>query len=91
MTDRDLTHIDSEGRAGMVDVGGKEITGHNKVLDMVAGANGIKTGYTRASGFNLVTSVERNGRLVVGVIMGEDTARQRDQRMALLLKANMGG
>lgn len=74
-----------------VDVGGKEITGHNKVLDMVAGANGIKTGYTRASGFNLVTSVERNGRLVVGVIMGEDTARERDQRMALLLRANMGG
>jgi D-alanyl-D-alanine carboxypeptidase len=74
-----------------VNVGGKQITGHNKVLDMVAGANGIKTGYTRASGFNLVSSVERNGRLVVAVIMGEDSARERDQRMALLLKANMGG
>ncbi|MGB8819088.1 MAG: D-alanyl-D-alanine carboxypeptidase family protein [Rhizobiaceae bacterium] len=72
-------------------VGGRTVTGHNKVLDMVAGANGIKTGYTRASGFNLVSSVERNGRLVVGVIMGEDTARERDQRMALLLRANMGG
>lgn len=74
-----------------VTVAGKQITGHNKVLDMVAGANGIKTGYTRASGFNLVSSVERNGRLIVAVIMGEDSARERDQRMAQLLRANMGG
>ena len=74
-----------------VNVAGKQVTGHNKVLDMVAGANGIKTGYTRASGFNLVSSVERNGRLVIAVIMGEDSARERDQRMALLLRANMGG
>lgn len=64
---------------------GKEIRGHNRVLDMVGGADGIKTGYTRASGFNLATSVTRNGRYVVGVVMGEDTAKIRDQRMAQLL------
>ena len=68
---------------------GKQIKGHNKVLDMVAGANGIKTGYTRASGFNLVSSVERNGRLLVAVIMGEDSAKARDTRMAALLSAKM--
>ena len=64
---------------------GKEIRGHNKVLEMVGGADGIKTGYTRASGFNLATSVTRNGRYVVGVVMGEDTAKIRDQRMAQLI------
>lgn len=73
------------------DVAGRTVTGHNKALDMVPGANGIKTGYTRASGFNLVTSVERNGRLVVGVILGEDSAKARDGRMAQMLRANMGG
>ena len=73
------------------DVAGRTVTGHNKALDMIPGANGIKTGYTRASGFNLVTSVERNGRLVVAVIMGEDSAGARDGRMAQLLKAKLGG
>lgn len=70
-----------------VNVNGRIITGHNKVLDMVSGANGIKTGYTRASGFNLVTSVERNGKTMIAVILGEDSARARDQRMAALVTA----
>jgi D-alanyl-D-alanine carboxypeptidase len=72
-----------------VNVAGRRVTGHNKVLDMVNGADGIKTGYTRASGFNLVTSVTRNGKLLIAVIMGEDTARERDQRMAALVQANI--
>jgi D-alanyl-D-alanine carboxypeptidase len=73
-----------------VTIGGRTITGHNKVLDMVSGANGIKTGYTRASGFNLVTSVERNGKTMIAVILGEDSARARDQRMAALVTAYAG-
>ena len=72
-------------------VAGRSVTGHNKALDMIAGANGIKTGYTKASGFNLVTSVERNGGLLVAVIMGEDSARARDARMTMLVRANLGG
>ncbi len=71
-------------------VAGRTITGHNKVLDTVAGANGIKTGYTRASGFNLVTSVERDGKQMIAVILGEDSARARDARMAALVMAYMG-
>jgi D-alanyl-D-alanine carboxypeptidase len=64
---------------------GKEIRGHNRALDMISGADGIKTGYTRASGFNLATSATLNGRYVVGVVMGEESARIRDQRMADLI------
>ena len=71
-------------------VAGRTVTGHNKVLDMVEGANGIKTGYTRASGFNLVTSVERDGKQIIAVILGEDSARARDARMAALVMAYMG-
>jgi D-alanyl-D-alanine carboxypeptidase len=71
-------------------VAGRTINGHNKVLDTVAGANGIKTGYTKASGFNLVTSVERDGKQMIAVILGEDSARARDARMTALVMAYMG-
>ncbi len=71
-------------------VGGRNIRGHNKALDIITGADGIKTGYTRASGYNLVTSVNRNGKLIVAVILGENSAGQRDRRMAALITANGG-
>jgi D-alanyl-D-alanine carboxypeptidase len=58
---------------------------HNKLLGRVAGVDGIKTGYTRASGFNLVTSVKQGNRLVVAVVMGGKTGRARDQHMAGLV------
>ena len=63
---------------------GKTIRGHNKALDMIPGADGLKTGYT--SGFNLATSARRNGRYLVGVIMGEDTSKIRDRRMTQLIE-----
>ncbi len=63
---------------------GREVRGHNRALDMIDGADGIKTGYTRASGFNLVTSANRGGKTVVGVVMGEDSAKVRDARMLAL-------
>ena len=68
-----------------VTVAGRTIKGHNKAMDMIPGADGLKTGYTRASGFNLATSVRRGGHSVVGVVMGEDKASIRDARMARLM------
>lgn len=70
---------------------GRFVRGHNRALDMIPGATGIKTGYTKASGFNLVTSVERDGKLLVAVVMGEDSARVRDERMASLVGRYMSG
>jgi len=58
---------------------------HNNLLGVVDGVNGIKTGYIRASGFNLVTSVQRGNRYVVAVVMGGITAASRDAHMAELL------
>jgi len=49
---------------------GNAIRNHNKLLGQVAGVDGIKTGYVRASGFNLVTSVRRGNRHLVAVVMG---------------------
>ncbi len=68
-----------------VTVAGHTIKGHNKTLDTIPGADGLKTGYTRASGFNLATSVKLKGKSVVGVVMGENTAAIRNARMAQLM------
>lgn len=65
---------------------GRTIRGHNRVLGQLRGADGIKTGYTRASGYNLVTSVRTGGKTVVGVIMGENSGRVRDRHMVQLMQ-----
>lgn len=62
-----------------------KIRGHNGVLNTYPGASGIKTGYTDASGYNLVTSVSRGGRSLVGVVLGGKTAQERDETMKVLL------
>ncbi|KAA1176901.1 D-alanyl-D-alanine carboxypeptidase [Rhizobium tropici] len=64
---------------------GMKLRGHNNLMYRYAGADGIKTGYTDASGYNLVTSATKNGRRIVGVVMGEKTAQIRDDKMASLL------
>ena len=58
---------------------------HNRLLGRVEGVDGIKTGYIRASGFNLVTSVRRDGRHIVAVVMGGRTGASRDNQMAELI------
>ncbi|MGD9616269.1 MAG: serine hydrolase [Alphaproteobacteria bacterium] len=64
---------------------GDEINTHNHLLEWYAGADGIKTGFINASGFNIATSAVRNGRRLIGVIMGGRSARSRDLQMASLL------
>ncbi|MGE0202486.1 MAG: D-alanyl-D-alanine carboxypeptidase [Hyphomicrobiaceae bacterium] len=64
---------------------GRRYRNHNGLLFTVAGTDGIKTGYTRASGFNLVTSVRREGKHVVAVVFGGRTAGERNMKMRLLL------
>ncbi len=58
---------------------------HNNLLASYDGADGIKTGYIRASGFNLVASVSRDGHRLIGVVFGGKTSRTRDHHMASLL------
>lgn len=60
---------------------------HNKLLYRLDGIDGIKTGYTNASGFNLVSSYRRDGRHVVAAVMGGSSGRARDDHMARLLTA----
>jgi D-alanyl-D-alanine carboxypeptidase len=67
----------------------RTVRGHNKTLGRIQGADGIKTGYTRASGFNLATSVRYQGRSIVAVVMGEKTAAIRDQRMHSIISQTL--
>jgi D-alanyl-D-alanine carboxypeptidase len=68
---------------------GHSIRNHNKLLGNVEGVDGIKTGYTRASGFNLVTSMHRGNRHLVGVVMGGRSGGSRDAIMRNLLAENL--
>ena len=65
---------------------GVTIRNHNHLLNQVEGVDGIKTGYTRASGFNLVTSMWRGRRHVVAVVLGGRSSGQRDAIMRGLLE-----
>jgi D-alanyl-D-alanine carboxypeptidase len=59
---------------------------HNKLLGRVEGVNGIKTGYTRASGFNLVCSAKRGRSEIIAVVLGGSSGAARDARMTELLE-----
>ena len=69
--------------------GRQRINGHNRLLGRIKGVDGIKTGYTRASGFNLVSSVSDGNRRLVAVVMGGSSGRSRDNQMAGLINAYM--
>ena len=95
-TARDMAHL---GRALLADFphhyqvfstlqfryGSALHTNHNRLLGKYDGLDGIKTGYIRASGFNLVASAERDGVRLIGVVMGGRTTAERNQHMVNLL------
>jgi D-alanyl-D-alanine carboxypeptidase len=64
---------------------GRRMGNHNKLLGRVEGVDGIKTGYTAASGFNLVTSAKDGNRSIVAVVMGGKSGGSRDARMKQLV------
>ena len=68
---------------------GSSYRNHNTMLGSFEGMEGIKTGYTRASGFNLSASVRRNGRHVVAVVIGGRTAQARNAEMRTLLTRSL--
>ena len=67
--------------------GGATYKNHNKLLGVVDGVDGIKTGYTRASGFNLLASARRDDTRIITVVMGGKTSKARNDHVAELLEA----
>jgi D-alanyl-D-alanine carboxypeptidase len=70
---------------------GKMLTTHNGFLGIYKGADGLKTGYTRDAGYNLIASVERRGHRLVGIELGEGSRPARDARMVRLMDQAFGG
>ena len=68
---------------------GNAMRNHNHLLGKVEGVDGIKTGFTRDSGFNLVTSVKRGPRHIVAVVLGGRSASSRDARMRDLIETHI--
>ena len=66
--------------------GKQRLANHNRLLGRIKGVDGIKTGYTRASGFNLVSSVSDGNRRIVAVVMGGTSGGARDNHMAELIQ-----
>ncbi|PST20546.1 D-alanyl-D-alanine carboxypeptidase [Rhizobium sp. JAB6] len=66
-------------------LGNRTILGHNRLIGSVRGVDGIKTGYTRAAGYNLATSVKVDGRSIVGVVLGGTSTPARDNQMRKLI------
>ncbi len=64
---------------------GRTFKNHNALLKKYSGTDGIKTGYIRASGFNLMASVRRNGQHLVAVVFGGKTAGRRNRHMVKIL------
>lgn len=69
---------------------GRVIGNHNHLLDNYEGADGIKTGFIRASGFNLVASAKRDNRRLIGVVFGGQSVGWRDAHMVRLLDRGFG-
>ena len=64
---------------------GQKITGHNHLLDTFKGADGMKTGYTAASGFNIITSAKRGNKRVIAVTMGHKFLNDRDKKASKMM------
>jgi D-alanyl-D-alanine carboxypeptidase len=68
---------------------GVEMRNHNNLLGNVKGVDGIKTGYTEASGYNLTSSVRRDEKHIVAVVLGGKSNGTRDARMRELIEAHI--
>lgn len=64
---------------------GTTYRGHNRFVDRYEGADGLKTGYINASGFNLAGSAKRENKRLIGIVFGGKSAKQRDQHLAELM------
>ncbi|MEM8936213.1 MAG: D-alanyl-D-alanine carboxypeptidase [Pseudomonadota bacterium] len=65
--------------------GGRTYSTHNSLVKTYAGADGIKTGYTNRSGYNLVTTADKNGNRLIGVVLGGRSGYTRDRHMRQIL------
>ena len=84
---RDFPEHDDLYGIGAIQLGSQIITNHNGLIGRYPGADGMKTGFTCAAGFNVVASAVRNGRRLIVVVFGSHSARERTNEAAQLFDA----
>ena len=62
---------------------------HNHLLKNFEGADGLKTGFTNAAGYNIATSATRNGHRVIAVTMGHNSIKERDRKIANMMNSGL--
>lgn len=82
-------HFETVWRLREFDYGGKTYVSHNRLLNRLYGAMGMKTGYIRASGYNLATAVQRDDKRVIIVVLGSDSPQSRDRRVTALAERSL--
>lgn len=87
---RDFPAYDGYFKIGALQLGKRVIRGHNRLLGRFKGADGMKTGFTCPSGFNLVASATRGRRQLIAVVLGHSSSKERTERAAELLDAGFG-
>jgi D-alanyl-D-alanine carboxypeptidase len=82
-------HFETVWRLREFEHKGKTYVSHNRLLNRLYGAMGMKTGYIRASGYNLATAVQRDGKRVIVVVLGSDSPQTRDRRVSALAERSL--
>ena len=88
---REFPQYDSYWHIHAIQYGNRVIHNYNHLLDRYPGADGMKTGFICASGYNLVASATRNGRRLIAVILGAWSGAVRTQQAAALLESGFRG
>src|SRR6185312_15009817 len=84
---REFPEYDSYWHISSIRYGNRVMRNYNSLIDRYPGADGMKTGFICASGYNLVASATRNGRRLIAVILGSYSGRVRAQEAAQLLES----
>ena len=88
---RDFPEHELYWRISAIKFGRRVIRNYNKLIDRYPGADGMKTGFICASGYNLVASATRNGKRLIAVVLGAPSGTQRNERAASLLERGFNG
>jgi D-alanyl-D-alanine carboxypeptidase len=84
---REFPQYDSYWHISSIRYGRRVYHNYNKLIDRYPGADGMKTGFICASGYNMVASATRNGRRLIAVVLGAYSGAVRAQKAAQLLES----
>jgi D-alanyl-D-alanine carboxypeptidase len=90
---REFPEYDSYWHISSIRYGNRVMRNYNSLIDRYPGADGLKTGFICASGYNVVASASRNGRRLIAIVLGAYSGSVRAQKAAQLLERgfNSGG